>query len=154
MVEAVAALPVRIASKIGFDAAGCWMWTAYRKPNGYGQVHFDGKLRHAHRVVYEFLVGPIPDGLELDHLCRNRPCVNPAHLEPVAHSENDRRGLSGYALRTLCRSGRHDITDPANVYTNPGTARHTCRPCMNETQTHRNAVRRARTLPAREAVVR
>lgn len=79
-------------------ADGCWEWLATRTSNGYGQF-WAGRysatgqplLDSAHRVVYEALVGPIPAGLELDHLCRNAGCVNPAHLEPVTHAENVRR---------------------------------------------------------------
>lgn len=71
---------------------GCWVWRGGRMPFGYGSVWLDGRTRLAHRVFYERLVGPIPDGLQLDHLCRNPPCVNPAHLEPVTHTENSRRG--------------------------------------------------------------
>ena len=128
----LATLPVRIASKIAVTEDGCWIWTTSLNPDGYGRVWFDGKTRSPHRVVYELLVGPIPAGLELDHLCRNRPCVNPAHLEPVTHGENMRRGLHGYALRTLCKSGRHDITDPANIHLDPATGRRRCRPCARE----------------------
>jgi len=126
------ALPVRIASKIAVMEDGCWVWTAALNNGGYGLVRLDGRTRRAHRVVYELLVGPIPEGLELDHLCRNHACVNPDHLEPVTHGENIRRGLNGFALRGLCRSGRHDITDPANIYLFPGAGRRTCRPCKCE----------------------
>ncbi len=70
------------------DATGdCWEWTAYRNPAGYG--HFTKK--YAHRVAYETLVGPIPAGLQIDHLCRNTSCVNPDHLEPVTPRENTLR---------------------------------------------------------------
>ena len=70
----------------------CWLWTAARTtPGGYGKVKLDGRTCLAHRVAFEELVGPIPDGLQLDHLCRVRECVNPAHLEPVTASENLRR---------------------------------------------------------------
>lgn len=127
------ALPTRIASKIAADADGCWVWTKCCDQDGYGLVWFDGQMRRAHRIIYEILVGPIPDGLDIDHLCRVRACVNPDHMEPVAHGENIRRGLLGYALRTLCKSGRHDITDPANVYTEPSTGNRKCRTCKNET---------------------
>ena len=71
--------------------SGCWEWTAGKQFWGYGIITVLGKSFRAHRYVYENLVGPIPEGAELDHLCRNPPCVNPAHLEPVTHKENMRR---------------------------------------------------------------
>lgn len=72
-------------------AAECWPWTAYRDSKGYGHVSVNGATRPAHRVAYELLVRPIPDGLTIDHLCLNTGCVNPAHMEPVTASENSRR---------------------------------------------------------------
>lgn len=73
---------------------GCWDWTAAVDPaTGYGKVHIaPGATANAHRAGYELLVGAVPDGLDLDHLCRNRRCVNPAHLEPVTRQENLLRG--------------------------------------------------------------
>ena len=74
---------------------GCWLWTGKLLPNGYGNVSTGPKgatsSTTAHRAVYEAFVGPISEGLQLDHLCRNRRCVNPAHMEPVTAAENVRR---------------------------------------------------------------
>lgn len=71
----------------------CWVWHGSTTLEGYGMFYAGpGQRRPAHRAVYELLEGPIPDGLEPDHLCRNRACVNPAHIELVTHSENVRRG--------------------------------------------------------------
>jgi len=69
----------------------CWMWQGPTERAGYGRVYWKGKTRYAHRVSFELSRGPIPDGLDIDHLCRNRGCVNPAHLDPVTHEENCRR---------------------------------------------------------------
>ena len=66
----------------------CWVWTGKIAKNGYGHASKDWKTHLAHRLVYEALVGPIPEGLQLDHLCRNKACVNPAHLEPVTQQVN------------------------------------------------------------------
>jgi hypothetical protein len=100
----------------------CWEWPLARKSDGYPIVGWDGRTRHAHRVAYEFLVGPIPDGLTLDHLCRNRGCVNPDHLEPVTHQENCRRARKDY-----CAHG-HELT-PENTYIRPSNGRRACREC-------------------------
>ena len=68
---------------------GCWDWTGYVMPNGYGKLTIPGSRSNlAHRLMYEELVGPIPKGLDIDHLCRNRACVNPEHMEPVTRQIN------------------------------------------------------------------
>ena len=73
------------------DLGPCWEWIAYRDHNGYGKFWDGTKKAFAHRLAYEMLVGPIPEGLESDHLCRVRHCVNPAHIEPVTSSVNSQR---------------------------------------------------------------
>lgn len=84
----------------------CWEWQGARS-HGYGEITLNGKKCKAHRVAYELMVGPIPEGLVLDHLCRNHPCVNPSHLEAVTHLENVRRGDSGKKdrIKTHCPQG-------------------------------------------------
>lgn len=81
------------------DLGPCWLWTAAQDTHGYGVIGILGTaVDKAHRVAYRLLVGPIPDGLELDHLCRVRHCVRPTHLEPVTHAENMRRAAEGGRL--------------------------------------------------------
>lgn len=105
------------------DASGsCWLWTAYVDPTGYGRFGVGGTMRRAHRVVWETLVGPVPDGLELDHLCRVRRCVNPDHLEPVTRRENVRRGVAALLQRqkTHCPSGHSYAEHAYEVPSRPG----------------------------------
>ncbi len=110
-----------MADKI--DASGdCWEWMAYRDHLGYGRATRPGRgVTVAHRVVYEALVGAIPEGLELDHLCGNRGCVNPDHLEPVTHQENMRRALQS----PTCKYG-HPLE-----YQRPDRPHKSCRTCNN-----------------------
>lgn len=83
----------RFWSKVDFLTSdiGCWLWTSATNPKGYGGYWLDGRNQAAHRLAYIDTVGPIPDGLQLDHLCRNHACVSPAHLEPVTSAENQLR---------------------------------------------------------------
>ena len=110
------------------DAPGCWLWTGYLSPQGYGMCRLNGKLTVAHRVGLELLGLQCPDGMEADHRCRVRECVNPAHLEYVTHRENVRRGLRGEAMLTHCKNGHEYSPDntgryPCNDY------RRKCRKC-------------------------
>ena len=82
----------RVRAKVAVCGNGCWVWTgAMFATTGYGAIRVDGRTTVAHRVSYEAYVEPIPDGLHIDHLCRNRRCVNPAHLEPVTQAINNQR---------------------------------------------------------------
>jgi len=120
--------------------SGCWLWVGAVHRNGYGSVHLSKPRRNAvaHRAVYELLVGPIPQNLDLDHLCRVRCCVNPAHLEPVTRKENLERSGSLAALALIakrknespvCTKG-HAMT-PDNTYIYPNGRHRLCRTCAN-----------------------
>jgi hypothetical protein len=120
--------------KVAFDNVHlCWEWKAGKDSNGYGNHRHKGKATGAHRVSYELIISSIPEGLELDHLCRNRSCVNPYHLEPVTHKENTRRGL----IKTHCVRG-HPRT-PENL------TRNRCRECMRKFNRDAQRIRRNRS---------
>lgn len=107
----------------------CWLWTAPPHSAGYSQISVNGRRVFGHRFAYTILVGPIPFGLELDHLCRTPLCVNPRHLEAVTHRVNMLRGLTVGALaagRTECIRGHPLAGD--NLYVSPNGHRQ-CRSC-------------------------
>lgn len=113
----------------------CWEWTAFRTPRGYGRFSVGIANYSAHRWLYEQLVGPIPDGLTLDHLCRNPSCVRPDHLEPVTGTENTLRGVSWSAQnkrKTHCPKG-HPYDDTNTFAQSTGRAQgklwRGCRQC-------------------------
>ena len=123
-------LPSRIAEKISApDENGCWLWMGALGDHGYGMAWDGARMVGAHRLVYELLVGPIPDGLALDHVkargCHTTACVNPAHTEPVTQGENNRR-----AMRDTCKHG-HPWTDE-NTYLRPDKGTRQCRACGRE----------------------
>lgn len=108
---------------------GCWLFTG-SMIRGYGQFHIQGKGWQAHRLAYTLVNGYIPEGLELDHLCRVRNCVNPAHLEPVEPLENKRRSPLSNISKTHCKRG-HEFT-PNNTVPVPGGRG--CRTCRTNTR--------------------
>lgn len=106
----------------------CWIWKGGITGQGYGAFWLDGRTIPAHRFSYEYLIGPIPEKMELDHKCRNRKCINPEHLEPVTSKENKLRGTSFSAVnakKIFCVRG-HRIND--DVYIASSGYRH-CRKC-------------------------
>jgi hypothetical protein len=125
----------------------CWQWTgSVARRIGYGKFWRDGKTLSAHRVAYELFVGPIPDGLQLDHLCRNRLCVRPEHLQLVTVRENLLRGhthAAANAAKSHCPAG-HPY-DERNTYRAPDGSR-MCRPCMRERDRRRYWQRKARSV--------
>jgi hypothetical protein len=137
-------LPERFWSKVrpaGHDA--CWEWTASLSAGpsgGYAQYKHEGRVTRGHRLTFQYFIGEIPDGLVLDHLCRNRACVNPYHLEPVTRRENTIRGetLAAQQLKqTHCLNG-HELS-PDNIYSTRPTRR-SCKTCA------RNSARAAYKL--------
>lgn len=123
-------------SKIDFSG-DCWTWTGAVNSKGYGCFGVGGKIKLAHRVSYEKYIGTIPDGMQIDHLCRNILCVRPAHLEPVTPAENIRRQWDAH---TECGRG-HEMT-PENTRIHRRNGRpdtKECRTCaIARSQQHRD----------------
>jgi len=130
-VFACVALPARFeASHVKADT--CWLWLGPFSPQGYGRLGH----HYAHRVAYELYVGPIPEGLTIDHLCRVTMCVNPAHLEAVTLAENIRRA----SVRTVCKRGHPFVED--NIYVRPDTRKRQCLTCLRMRSVINNARQR------------
>lgn len=129
----------RITEKLDFDENGCFIFTGGKTSSGYGAVVLDSKKQKlVHRAMYELVVGKIPDGLTLDHLCRVRACCNPDHLEPVTMLENLRRGegLVGINFRkTHCDRG-HELSGE-NLYVTLDGKKRRCRTCDKATRKRR-----------------
>lgn len=112
------------------DPDDCWVWQGTILKRGYGRIMRFGKQLHAHRMVWELLVGPLPKDLVLDHLCRNRACVNPDHLEPVPNEVNVMRGegvCARNARKTHCPQGH--AYDETNTYVHKNGRGRSCRAC-------------------------
>lgn len=133
----------RFTRRIDRDpGTGCWNWTGSLTGQGYGRIRVGDKGRVvAHRFSYELYVGSIPDGLQIDHLCRNRRCVNPAHMEPVTSRENTLRGdapAARQARQTRCL--RDHALSGKNLRLRPSGKRE-CRTCARDLQRDRRLTR-------------
>ena len=139
----------RIWAQVVQDGSGCWTFTGGLTGGGYGQVRADDRGQGTHRVMFEAVMGPVPAELDLDHLCRNRACCNPAHLEPVTTRVNLLRG-TGFsarnAVKTHCIHG-HEFTEANTMREKYGRK---CRTCHNAHE----AARRARQHALAPAAVR
>lgn len=119
----------------GVGGDGCWLWTGAKVGLGYGRIRIAGKSRSTHRISYEAFVGPIPDGLVLDHLCRTPACLRPDHLEPVPQRENLRRGNTHWGLIEAtgkCRRGH-----PFEAHAITSGKWRTCGICRTESEARR-----------------
>lgn len=127
-------LPPRMAEKIAAvgDSDACWEWTGAIQSSGYGSIGHEGRRWSTHRLAYTLLVGPIPDGLQMDHLCCNTRCCNPRHLEPVTAHENCARKADSTKLR--CVQGHPLVGENLRLRTlRNGQIRRVCRACVMDT---------------------
>ena len=125
----------RLMTKVEEQPNGCWIFTGHKNGRGYGVI-WDRGAASAHRVAWRELVGPIPDGLVIDHLCRNRACINPDHMELVTNEENVRRGMRGemsqQSWAAHCKRG-HEMAGDNVGWINPkngATPWRYCRECQ------------------------
>lgn len=133
----------RITARSEVDANGCWLWTGSVNNCGYGNFRYDGTPMGAHRASYLIFVGPIPTGMSIDHLCRVRRCVNPAHLEPVTQRLNVLRGIAPTAVhgaKTHCIHG-HEFTAENTRHHGPDGRWRQCRACRASYRARQGALK-------------
>lgn len=136
-----------VRSETAENDKGCWVWQRMKNRKGYARIRWNGKIIEIHRMAYEAFIGPIPEGLVIDHLCRNPSCLNPEHLEAVTHKENTLRGNAPsalYAKQTHCKHG-HPLSG-ANLRVEKDGGR-TCKTC------NREAVRRYKARKVARAAI-
>lgn len=134
----------KVWARVQVQEGRCWIWTGPKDRKGYGSISHKGRIIGAHRATWELCVGPIPEGHQIDHLCRNTSCVNPEHLEPVTRSENVLRGnKTGPRAGPQCPHG-HEMTEDNTSYDFSIAPRgiRRCRTCRRE-HARKNNKRRA-----------
>lgn len=137
----------RFWSKVERTTGGCWDWLGSLRPNGYGYIRFSGDTFVAHRLSFELTGHSIPSGAVIDHLCRNRRCVNPDHLEPVENRENVLRGVGPTAVnskKTHCSRGHRFTRENTYLWASRDGSQHRqCRECQRQMGRERRARRSA-----------
>lgn len=148
MIERIEDLPDRLRRKVSENpSTGCWEWTGYTPPSGYASSSFNYKKMYIHRVVLELSGVEIPDGMQVDHVCRNRKCCRPNHLDVVTGAENLRRGNGASAVnfrKTTCKHGHPLFGDNVRIRKSGK------RQCM-ECQRQHDSVERARNVEKHRA---
>jgi HNH endonuclease len=127
-----------LQSRITPGPGGCWIWTGYRMPNGYGLFSMNGRKIYAHRASYELSVGAVPEGMHIDHLCRVRACIRPDHLEAVTQAENNNRAAG---TRDKCRRWGHPLD---GIKTSDGRETRYCKTCHRIREAARYATNRGK----------
>lgn len=125
------------SNKVSISSDGCWNWTASTHRHGYGFFGFNKKVQLSHRVSYQIFLGEIKEGLVLDHLCRNKRCVNPDHLDPVSQKVNMQRGI--HATKKYCKNGHEFSAQNTKLYIRkPNNINRICLTCVKNANDSRS----------------
>lgn len=135
---------IKVSTENFYKGVPCWEWQAFRA-FGYGRLRYSGKIHRAHRVIYQMFVECLPSNLHCDHLCRNRKCVNPSHLEPVVQKENNFRSpISPTAInarKTFCDKGHPFSGENLGIYSKRGFNERYCKSCHKQATKQSRATR-------------